>query len=68
MLRKYYRKNKNKLLKYRFTDTSFIYSRNGGTSVKFNKYFANCHSLPTQVVYLITYLSAEEILVIVKFS
>ena len=39
MLRKYYRKNKNKLLKYRFTDTSFIYSRNGGTSVKFNKYF-----------------------------
>ena len=31
MLRKYYGKNKNKLLKYRFIDTSFIYSRNGGT-------------------------------------
>ena len=39
MLQKYYEKNKNKLLKYRFTDTSFIYSRNGGASVKFNRYF-----------------------------
>ena len=39
MLKKYYIKNKNGPLKYRFTDTSFIYSRNGGKNVKFNKYF-----------------------------
>ena len=32
----YLAKNKNKLLKYRFTYTSVIYSRNLGTFVKFN--------------------------------
>lgn len=39
MLKKYYIKTGNGSLKYRFTDTSFIYSRNGGKNVKFNKYF-----------------------------
>ena len=50
MLRKYYGKNKTKLLKYRFTDTSFIYSRNGGTFTKFNKYFGRFWIRDTQEI------------------
>jgi len=39
MLKKYFVKGKNNKLNYRYTDTSFIYSRNGGESVKYNKFF-----------------------------
>jgi transposase len=39
MLQKYYIRGKNKKLSYRYTDTSFIYSRNGGECVKYNKFF-----------------------------
>ena len=39
MLKTYFVRGKNKKLSYRYTDTSFIYSRNGGECVKFNKFF-----------------------------
>jgi hypothetical protein len=39
MLKKYFTKGKNNKLSYRYTDTSFINSRNGGESVKHNKFF-----------------------------
>lgn len=39
MLKKYFTKGKNNKLRYRYTDTSFINSRNGGESVKHNKFF-----------------------------
>ena len=37
MLKKYFIRGKNKKLSYRYTDTSFIYSRNREECVKFNK-------------------------------
>ena len=39
MLKKYFLKGKNDKLSYRYTDTSFINSINGGENVKHNKFF-----------------------------